>query len=468
MQDYFFHFLTFFITGLAVNLTPCVYPMLTVTVSLFKPPQACPATGGGQPVRLLSSFGRAFVYVLGMAVMYSSLGVFAAMTGALFGGILQNKWVVLTVALLMFCLALSMFGVFQLRVPSELLQKLERLRRVSPSTTLTSCRPRPEGAWTQGTRPEGAQIEKHSVRGRADAEPFDVAQGSVLSENRGTEHGRSIRFFGLFFSGMFVGVFAAPCIGPPVLALLTSVADQGNPLFGFLSFFVFSLGLGLPYLILGTFSGLLKKIPKAGSWLVWIEHVFGVILLGFSLYYFAIALNAEFVKWVFPVTLILGGLYLGFFERSGKEKPLFVRLKWGVGLTGLALGISIISSILTPKAGLAWDEYKPYKLAIAEQKKQPVVIDFYADWCITCHELENFVFTNLAVSKELEKFVRLRVDATDMMAPAVQQVLEQYEVFGLPMVVFLDENGQEVEEARVIGYVPPADFLKSVQSVLDR
>lgn len=399
MQNYFFHFLTFFITGLAVNLTPCVYPMLTVTVSLFKPPQ-------GQQVRLLPSFGRAFVYVLGMAVMYSSLGVFAAMTGALFGGILQNKWVVVTVAVLLFSLALSMFGVFQLRVPSGLLQQLERLRKV--------------------------------------------------------------RFFGLFFAGMFVGIFAAPCIGPPVLALLTSVADRGNLLFGFLSFFIFSLGLGFPYLILGTFSGLLKRIPKAGSWLKWVEHAFGVILLGFSFYYFVIAINSEFVKWVPPITLILGGIYLGFIEKSGKEKLLFVRLKWVAGLVSLIFGISIIASILTPKESLIWDEYKPYKVAMAQQKKQPVVIDFYADWCITCHELENFVFTNPAVIKELRKFVRLRVDATDMMAPAVQEVVEQYRVFGLPMIVFLDENGQEVEAARVAGYLPPAEFLESLEMVLNK
>jgi len=125
------HFLTFFLAGLAVNLTPCVYPMLTVTVSLFKPQQgqsldsARDSALRASQVRLLTSFGRAFVYVLGMAVMYSSLGVFAAMTGALFGGILQNKWVVLTVAVLMLGLALSMFGVFQISVPSGLLQKLE-------------------------------------------------------------------------------------------------------------------------------------------------------------------------------------------------------------------------------------------------------------------------------------------------------------------------------------------------------
>lgn len=254
MQDYFFHFLTFFITGLAVNLTPCVYPMLTVTVSLFKPPQACPAYGGRHPVRLLSSFGNALIYVLGMAVMYSSLGVFAAMTGALFGGILQNKWVVLTVAVLMLGLALSMFGVFQLRVPSGLLQRLERFRRISLSTL------RLRSVW----------FEKCGERSRTTTLRADAEQG------------RSIRFFGLFFSGMFVGIFAAPCIGPPVLALLTSVADRGNIVFGFLSFFIFSLGLGLPYLILGTFSGLLKKIPKAGNWLMWVEHAFGQFGSGFG------------------------------------------------------------------------------------------------------------------------------------------------------------------------------------------
>ncbi len=133
----------------------------------------------------------------------------------------------------------------------------------------------------------------------------------------------------------------------------------------------------------------------------------------------------------------------------------------------MIFGISIIASILTPKESLAWDEYKSYKIVIAKEKKQPVVIDFYADWCITCHELENFVFTNPTVAKELKKFIRLRVDATDMMASPVQQVLEQYGVFGLPMIVSLDENGQEVEDARVAGYLPPAEFLKFLELVLN-
>ena len=398
LLNYLYHYLTFYLAGLAVNLTPCVYPMMTVTVSLFKSSQE-------RQVSVFASFGRALIYVLGMAVMYSALGVFAAMTGALFGGIMQNRWVVLTVAVLIFGLALSMFGVFQLAVPSGLLQRLEKLRRIG--------------------------------------------------------------LLGLFFSGMFVGIFAAPCIGPPVLALLTSIADQGNIMFGFLSFFVFSLGLGSPYLILGTFSSLIAKIPRAGSWLVWVEHLFGVILLGFSLYYFAIAVNADFVKWVLPVTLVLGGIYLGFIERSGKDKPLFVRFKWGVGAAALAAGMALVSSILTPRTiSLAWEAYKSEKAAVAGQNQKAVVIDFYADWCITCHEMEHFVFTHPAVARALEKFVRLRVDATDMSDPAVEAVLEQYDIFGLPVVVFLDKNGREVEDARVVGYVPPAEFLESVRSAL--
>ncbi len=371
--------------------------MLSVTASLFKKKD-------GEEDKVAASFQKALVYVLGMAVMYSSLGVIAAMTGALFGGILQNKWVVVAVSFLMFGLALSMFGVYQLQVPSALLQRLGKARKTN--------------------------------------------------------------YWGLFFSGMFVGVFAAPCIGPPVIALLASVASRGQILFGFLSFFVFSIGLGLPYLILGTFSGLLQKLPKAGGWLIWVEHLFGVLLVGFGCFYLAIAFRPDWIDWVLPVSLILGGLYLGFVEASGKERVIFVRLKWLFGLAMVIIGISIISSFFTKKEHLVWAPYRVQELAKAQKNNEPVVIDFYADWCITCHELENFVLTHPTVAKELENFVRLRVDATDMMAPEVQKVLEQYGIFGLPIIVFLDANGQEVDEARVTGYVPPAEFLQSMKLVL--
>ena len=197
--------------------------------------------------------------------------------------------------------------------------------------------------------------------------------------------------------------------------------------------------------------------------------MFGVILLGFALFYLVIAVQPDFIRWVLPLTLTLGGVYLGFIERSGKEKLLFVRLKWVTGIVCVFVGASLFSSTLRAyQDRLTWEPFKLHKLYVATNQKKPVVIDFYADWCITCHELENFVFNQPSVSKELSKFVRLRIDATDVESSEVQSNLERFDVLGLPMVIFIDTEGQEVKEARVTGYVPPSEFLKSIETALNR
>jgi thiol:disulfide interchange protein DsbD len=238
---------------------------------------------------------------------------------------------------------------------------------------------------------------------------------------------------------------------------------------GFLSFFVFSLGLGLPYLIFATFSGLLKKIPKAGSWLVWFEHVFGVILLGFSFYYFALAVDGEWLRWILPVAAVAGGLYLGFIDRAGQERPGFVRFKWSAGIIGMITGLAILASFFRQEPGrLAWEPYKLHKLYMAQQENKPVVIDFYADWCFTCHELEENVFRNPAVMETLSRFVRLRLDATDMESPPVQEALERYNIIGLPIVIFMGADGKEVKEARVIGLVSAEEFIQSMDLTLQK
>lgn len=387
-------FLGFFAAGLAVNLTPCVYPMLTVTISIFRHKE-------GKIDTTLHSFLKAGVYVMGIAVMYSSLGLFAALSGSLFGGILQNQWVVLGIALMLFVLALDMFEVYQLRAPAWLTSKLGGVHKVN--------------------------------------------------------------YFGLFVSGMCVGVFAAPCIGPPVIALLTIVAEKGDPYFGFWAFFIFSMGMGLPYLILGTYSKLLKKLPKSGAWMTWVEHCFGVILLGFCAFYLAIGLKSEWLEYVFPATLIFGSLYLGFVDKSGSKSIGFMRARWAIGLVGMCVGATIIYNSVTLKdTKLVWQEFTPVKLVMAQGKNKPVVIDFTADWCITCHELENYVFSHPDVIKELRRFTLLRVDATDFVAPDTQELLSKYELLGLPAVIFYNSKGEELKEARVTTYVPPEQFLKSI------
>lgn len=338
----FIEFSGFFLTGLAVNLTPCVYPLLTVTCAFFKPKE-------GETIG--HSFSRALLYVFGMAVMYSSLGYFAASTGKLFGAALQNSWVLGIVALMMFGLGLSMLGFYELKVPHDLLARLNPLRKL------------------------------------------DV--------------------LGYFFSGMLVGIFAAPCIGPPVLGLLAMVANNGDPKFGFMAFFIFSLGMGLPYLLLGTFSSLMTHLPKAGKWLIWIERLFGVVLIGFGIFYLALAMH-----WQIP-------------------KPGRVEF---------------------------WQPYSEarFQKAVAEQK--PVVIDFFAEWCFGCHELDINVFSRPEIQFKLKQVEALRVDATDLEEPMAAKLMEEYELIGLPTVIFLDRSGREVKEARVEGGVSLQDFESAMQT----
>ena len=392
MELSFLTLLGVFLSGLALNLTPCVYPMLSVTVALF---------GGSSEKRLPIAFGRAFLYVAGMASMYSFLGVSAALTGGFFGAVIQNQWTLLAVALLMFIMALSMFGLYEFQVPSTVLNWIGAKRRA----------------------------------------------GGI----------------GIFLSGLFVGIFAAPCIGPPIVALLTLVGQSANPVSGFFIFFILALGLGLPYLILGTFSGLIAKLPKSGEWLVWVKKVFGVVLLGLALFYLSLALYPDFLPLVIPTALIAGGFYLGFFDRTGDQSTLFKTIKRLAGSFALAAGVFLL--LARPTEGVVWESYGSDKVDLAKRSGKPVVIDFYADWCLPCHELEQFTYSNSEVIQALGPFVRLKVDVTNPNTPKSMEPIERFEVLGVPTILFLDLQGKEVPDSRITGYVPPAEFLKGLKKI---
>ncbi|HWP81780.1 MAG TPA: cytochrome c biogenesis protein CcdA [Bacteroidota bacterium] len=385
-------FAAIFLVGLALNLTPCVYPMLSVTVSIF---------GAQSDTHTVRIFSKALVYVLGIATMYSVLGVTAALGGGLFGSWLQSSWVLAGIAALLFALALSMFGLYEIRAPYWLTEKL---------------------GGTTGT--------------------------GIVS---------------LYISGLVVGVFAAPCVGPPIIALLALVAAKGDPMFGFWTFFVLSLGLGLPYLILGTFSGLLKKIPRSGPWLVWVERIFGVVLTAAALFYLALAFAPSYSAWVVPLALFAGGVYLGFLEPSGRERISIRRIKWVFGITAVAFGLVSFDALRQP--GVVWEPYSPEKLTAARASGQPVMLDFYADWCIPCVELDRKTFTDAQVIDATKNFVRLKVDLTSFDSPESEELRKQFNIAGVPTIVFLNGDGEEVQSARVIGYLPPAQFLERVKEV---
>lgn len=382
-----------FVIGLALNLTPCVYPMLSVTVSLF---------GTQTDAKTLRVFLKALTYVLGIATMYSILGVAAALSGGLFGGVLQSPWILTAIAVLLFGLALSMFGLYELQMPYWLTSKLG-------------------GTTTTGT-------------------------------------------IGIYLSGLVVGVFAAPCIGPPIIALLAFVGTKGDPVFGFWVFFVLSLGLGAPYLILGTFSSLLKKIPKSGVWMVWVKKIFGVVLIGAALFYLGLALFPKLTAYVVPLTLCIGGIYLGFLERSGRDTRLLQRIQWALGT--VAVLFAAISFQELQKPGMDWQPYSPQKMENARLANKLVIMDFYADWCIPCLELDRRTFTDSKVVKVTQDFVKLKVDLTHFDSPETKKLRQKFNISGVPTIIFLAPDGGEVQGTRVVGYLPPDRFIEQMQPLL--
>lgn len=384
-------FLGIFAIGLALNLTPCVYPMMSVTVSLF---------GTREEGRLGRSFGRAVVYVLGIATMYSVLGTVAAVTGGLFGAALQSPWVLGSIGLLLLAMAVSMFGAFELQLPASLRARLSRAERMPG-------------------------------------------------------------LLGLYLSGLVVGVFAAPCIGPPTVALLAFVGSQGDPLFGFWAFTVMGLGLGAPYLVLGTFSGLLDRLPKSGVWMVWLKKLFGVVMVGAALFYLGLAIVPQHAVYTVPITLVGGGVYLGFLERSGSSRKLFTRLKWAVGAAAIIVGVMGFQFLQKPS--MEWQSYSEEALTEAQAAGKPVLMNFHADWCIPCLELDHVTFTDEDVIQATEDFARVKVDLTRYDSPEARAIRKRFDVAGVPTLVFLDEDGEEIENTRVVGFMGPEEFLEQAE-----
>ncbi len=370
--------------GLLLNLTPCVYPVIPLTIGFFGGQNQGPGRGG-------RAFGLAALYVLGMATMYSALGVAAALSGRLFGAALQSPWVLAAVAAVLVALALSMFGLFEIRMPSSWMQKA-------------------------GARAGAA---------------------------------------GAYGMGLLVGVVAAPCIGPVVLALLAFVAARQDAAFGFLVFFVLSLGLGLPYLFLAAFSGSLSRLPRAGEWMEGIKKIFGWVLLAMAAYFLRTVLPAPLGAWLLPAVLAAGALFLAFAGRR---------------LGGLATGVRVAAVVLmigaaaffAPRraAAASTPAWKPYAAETVAKSGRAAVVDFAATWCIPCLELDEKTFSDPRVREALAQRDLWKADMTRTAAPEVVALADKYRILGVPTVLFLDAQGREQEELRLVGFEGPDEFLK--------
>jgi thiol:disulfide interchange protein DsbD len=389
-----------FVSGLLLNATPCVYPIIPITIGFFMNQSA---SQEGKP-RLSRTFLMASMYVLGMAIMYSLLGVIAAKSGGLFGAALQSPIVLITLAALMMALALSMFGAYEFKLP-------ESLNRFATSSTQS----------TSGV-------------------------------------------IGALVMGLMMGIVAAPCIGPFVLALLVFVGERGDARYGFFMFFVLALGLGMPYLVLGTFSGAIKSLPRSGMWMVTVRKVFGLVLIGMALY-FLMPLMGRFTNYVFVAFFALSALYLLFWE-SSKTKPkqfAWVLRAIGIGAAAVAIMMAIPKNI---EAEISWQPFSEQALASAQREGKGVIIDTFADWCIPCKELDQNTFTDPHVRQESERFVTLKLDLTTADANSeAGRAKKRFGIRGVPTVIFLDPAGREPLGTRLEGFEKADAFLARMKQV---
>jgi len=396
-----FALLLVFAAGLATSLTPCVYPMIVITVSVFGARQATSRLSGA----LLSTS-----FVLGIAALFTPLGIIAAMTGGVFGSALSSPWVLGGLALLFTALAASMFGAFDIALPPSLQNRLSQIGGVGHK--------------------------------------------------------------GAFALGFVSGLIAAPCTGPVLAFLLAWIGTTGNVAFGGLALFVYALGLGLLFWVVGTFA---VSLPKSGRWLEWVKSAFGTVMLVMALYYLRDLLPfdrpVERQTWLLlgGLGLLAVGLAAGAVHLSYHDSTTAVRVRKTAGVAMAVLGATAMLwwlEALPPGAKIAWmDDYDEAR-TLALDSGRPMLVDFGASWCAACGEMDRDTFSDPRVVARTVNigFVPVRIDLSPGQdSPEKRAVLASYEQRGLPLVVLHDRDGEEA--ARVTSFMTADRFLQLMERV---
>ena len=396
-------FLLVFAGGILTSLTPCVYPLIPITVSIF---------GANESAGLFKSFLLSVVYVLGIVVTYSILGVVVASTGSVFGQIMANPWVVGFISLILVTLGLSMFGVFEIRLPYAVQNRL------------------------------------NTVGGAG--------------------------FAGAFAMGTVAGVIAAPCTGPALAVVLTYIATTGSLFLGFWLMFTYALGMGLLFIGIGTFSGLLSALPRSGGWMYVLENIFGIAIITMALYFLKDVFPPlqDFLQNSLPFFAIAGGLvlvgvWLGKLTQRFSGISPRMQFQKACGLLLAVFGAYMLVGGIQQPAGphLDWVYDEAEGLEIATREDKLVMLDFYAAWCAACKELDHKTYADPAVAAKLEEYVNVKLDFTRS-SETTQALTEKYQIPGLPVVIFMDANGTVLK--RFTGFVGPEEMLGILNDIEKR
>jgi thiol:disulfide interchange protein DsbD len=377
----------------------------------------------------LHGFSLSIVYILGIAITYALLGVFAALTGSLFGSVLQNPFIVTAIALIFMLMGLSMFDLFFVQVPTGLQSKLSK-------------------------------IYSKQVNGS---------------------------YSGVAVMGLISGLIATPCVGPVIVSMLTYVAQTKNIFLGFWLLFTFAIGMGLILIVLGTFSNALVNLPKAGGWMENIKKGIGVAMFGVAFYYLKPVLPLYIFSLLLGSFLVTAGVFSGALHRLEGDSSVSLKLQKSFGIlvvtTGIFLFVSSLASkellgnpfmVSNPvvntekkaedKKAIEWISSEEEGLKLARLENKYMMIDFYADWCPACIELDKYTYSDKDVIENLDGFVTVKIDATKN-SPQIKQLFSKYGIVGLPAVIFIDQQGNVLEDFTLTGFEKPKVFINRVNQL---
>lgn len=407
----------FFVGGLLLSFTPCVFPMYPILTGII--------VGQGKALTTKKAFTLSFIYVQGMAITYTLLGIVVALAGAKFQALFQHPYVLISLSALFIFLALSMFGVFNLALPASWQNKLNNISNKQKGGSIT----------------------------------------------------------GVLMMGVLSGLVASPCTTAPLTGALLYISQTGDVVLGASALYALSLGMGLPLLVLGSSGG--KLLPKAGAWMNIIKNIFGLLLLAVPIFLLERFIPEVASQALWALLLLVSASYFyvanqnhATAQNPQQEKGFWYGLRSLVIFLMLFFGANLTYQLVFPSSNITTNDvqHPSFKqvtslaqlqdeVSKANIQGKTVMVDLYADWCIACKEFEKYTFVDEEVQKSLANSMWLQIDMTDFDSTDNAELVQHYGVLGLPSILFFDLEGNELTKQRTTGFMDATEFSAHVRSI---